>query len=126
VTMPAALARGVYSTLLRLATPAYLARLWWRGRREPLYRSDIGQRLGLSGAGTPQGRVWVHAVSLGETLAAAALIHALREQAPGLRFLLTHSTATGREAGERKPGCPTTRPARCDVSLAPIVPWWAC
>ena len=95
----AALARGAYATLLRLATPLYLARLWWRGRREPLYRSHLGQRLGLVSAGTATGRVWIHAVSLGETLAAAALIEALREQAPGLRLLLTHSTATGREAG---------------------------
>ncbi len=97
--MTAALTRGAYAALLRLATPLYLARLWWRGRREPLYRSHLGQRLGLASAGTPTGRVWIHAVSLGETLAAAALIEALREQSPGLRLLLTHSTATGREAG---------------------------
>ncbi|MGS0758622.1 glycosyltransferase N-terminal domain-containing protein, partial [Roseateles sp. GG27B] len=49
--------------------------------------------------------IWIHAVSLGETLAAAALIQALREQQPTpalppLRFLLTHSTATGRAAGQ--------------------------
>jgi 3-deoxy-D-manno-octulosonic-acid transferase len=41
----------------------------------------------------------VHAVSLGETHAAATLLAALREQQPGVRFLLTHSTATGRDAG---------------------------
>ena len=99
MTITAALTRGTYATLLRLATPLYLARLWWRGRREPLYRSHLGQRLGLASAGTATARVWIHAVSLGETLAAAALIEALREQAPGLRLLLTHSTATGREAG---------------------------
>jgi 3-deoxy-D-manno-octulosonic-acid transferase len=41
----------------------------------------------------------VHAVSLGETRAAAALIDALRRERPGMRLLLTHGTATGREAG---------------------------
>jgi 3-deoxy-D-manno-octulosonic-acid transferase len=41
----------------------------------------------------------VHAVSLGETRAAAALIDALRAERPDLRLLLTHGTATGREAG---------------------------
>jgi 3-deoxy-D-manno-octulosonic-acid transferase len=41
----------------------------------------------------------VHAVSLGETRAAAALVAALREQRPGMRLLLTHGTATGRTAG---------------------------
>src|SRR5690606_20864898 len=44
--------------------------------------------------------VWVHAVSLGETLAARPLLEALRAQWPGLRLLLTHGTATGREAGQ--------------------------
>ncbi|MBL8316671.1 MAG: 3-deoxy-D-manno-octulosonic acid transferase [Rubrivivax sp.] len=93
------LARSAYSLLLRLATPVYLARLWWRGRREPLYRSHWAERLGgVQGAPTP-GRLWLHAVSLGETRAAAALIHALRRQWPDLRLLLTHGTATGREAG---------------------------
>ena len=91
--------RSAYSLLLRLATPLYLARLCWRGRREPLYRSHWAERLGGVDAAPAQGRVWLHAVSLGETRAAAALIHALRRQRPGLRLLLTHGTATGREAG---------------------------
>jgi len=43
--------------------------------------------------------VWIHAVSLGETRAAKTLVDALRRQVPGLRLLLTHGTATGREAG---------------------------
>ncbi|HJV61059.1 MAG TPA: 3-deoxy-D-manno-octulosonic acid transferase, partial [Albitalea sp.] len=93
------LARGGYSTLLALLKPAYVLRLWWRGRAEPLYRHAIHERLG-SYRGTPsQGWLWVHAVSLGETRAAAALVDAMRVQRPELRLLLTHSTATGREAG---------------------------
>lgn len=97
--MREALARSAYSLLLRLATPAYLARLWWRGRAEPAYRQWWGERLGLSATPAATGRLWLHAVSLGETRAAAALVDALREQQPGLRLLLTHGTATGREAG---------------------------
>ncbi len=93
------LARGAYSTLLRLATPLYLARLWWRGRREPAYRRWAAERLGVSAAATEPGRLWLHAVSLGETRAAAPLIEALRSLRPGLRLLLTHGTATGRDAG---------------------------
>jgi 3-deoxy-D-manno-octulosonic-acid transferase len=97
--MSAWLARTAYSTLLRLATPVYLARLWTRGRREPLYRHAWRERLGGFDGDPGTGRVWIHAVSLGETRAAAALIDALRLQRPGLRLLLTHGTATGREAG---------------------------
>ena len=92
-------ARRAYSLLLRLLSPAYLLRLWWRGRAEPLYRHAIAERLGAYAGERSAGWVWVHAVSLGETLAAAALVDALRVLRPGLHLLLTHSTATGREAG---------------------------
>lgn len=98
------LARQVYSSLLRLGTPAYLARVWSRGRQEPGYRAHWPERLGfypkdgsLSGDRGPL--VWLHAVSLGETRAAAPLVQALRDAHPGMRLLLTHTTATGREAG---------------------------
>ncbi len=98
--MKAALARLAYSSLLRLATPVYLARLWWRGAREPAYRQDFAQRVGWGkGVAPAPGCLWLHAVSLGETRAAAPLIDALRARQPGLRLLLTHGTATGLQAG---------------------------
>ncbi|MBI5269005.1 MAG: 3-deoxy-D-manno-octulosonic acid transferase [Burkholderiales bacterium] len=96
--MTALIARLAYATLWRLLTPLLLARLWWRGRREPGYRQRLGERLGF-GPRTVPGAVWVHAVSLGETRAAAALVAALRERRPGVRLLLTHGTATGRAVG---------------------------
>jgi 3-deoxy-D-manno-octulosonic-acid transferase len=45
--------------------------------------------------------VWIHAVSLGETRAAAVLITALRERLPSMKLLLTHGTATGRAEGAK-------------------------
>ena len=95
----AALTRAGYTWLLRLLAPAYFARLWWRGSREPLYRAAWNERLGLFDGATAPGRVWIHAVSLGETRAAKTLVDALRRQVPGVLLLLTHGTATGREAG---------------------------
>lgn len=93
------MALWVYAALLRLLTPFYLLRLWRRGAREPLYRQALSERFGFYGGPPAEpGRLWVHAVSLGETRAASALIAALREREPGLRILLTQSTATGREA----------------------------
>ncbi len=92
-------ARGAYSWLLAALKPVYVLRLWWRGRAEPLYRHAIAERLGVYRGAPSQGWVWVHAVSLGETRAAAALIDELRRLRPGMRLLLTHGTATGREAG---------------------------
>lgn len=94
------LARAAYSTLLWLAVPAYALKLWWRGRAEPLYRHAIGERFGrYPDAPASSGWVWLHAVSLGETRAASALVAQLREQRPNVRLLLTHGTATGRAAG---------------------------
>jgi 3-deoxy-D-manno-octulosonic-acid transferase len=93
------MARALYSLLLRLATPLVLLRLVWRGWREPVYRERLAQRLGFGLPPVPAGALWVHAVSLGETLAARTLIDALRAQQPALRLLLTTSTATGAEAG---------------------------
>src|SRR5471032_942799 len=57
------------------------------------------ERLGY-GPQIEAGSIWVHAVSLGETRAATALIDALRLRRPEMRLLLTHGTATGREAGQ--------------------------
>ena len=97
-----ALIRWLYSQTLRLLTPVYLARLWWKGRKEPVYRKRIGERLGRYAQKPRRGRggvVWVHAVSLGETRAAGPLIKALREELPEMRLLLTCSTATGVHAG---------------------------
>ncbi len=96
----ARVARLAYAFLLRLLAPAYVLRLWWRGRAEPLYRVAIGERFGRYPVAACAGWVWVHAVSLGETRAAAALIDALRALRPDLRLLLTHGTATGRAAGK--------------------------
>ncbi len=95
-------ALSLYSLAWRLLLPLALLRLWWRGRREPLYRAHLGERLGRYAAperdaGAPL--LWVHAVSLGETRAVAPLLDALRAQRPGLRILLTHMTASGRDAG---------------------------
>ncbi len=94
-----ALAYGAYTTLMRGFTPLYLARVAWRGQQEPGYVSQWPQRLGWQLPRMAPGAVWVHAVSLGETKAAAPLIAALRAARPDMRLLLTHTTATGREAG---------------------------
>lgn len=97
--MKETLARWLYGALLCLATPLYLLKLWRRGAAEPLYRVHWAERFSLYHEAAESGRLWLHAVSLGETRAAAPLIAELRMQRPGLKLLLTHGTATGREAG---------------------------
>ena len=97
--------RALYNLLLHLLLPAVLVRLWWRGRREPGYRIDWAQRFGHYAAPALPERdaplIWLHAVSLGETLAAQPLVAALRKRYPDHRLLVTQMTATGREAAQR-------------------------
>ena len=91
--------RAIYTLLWYLALPLLPLRLLWRGRREPGYREHVGERYGRYHGAVPQPVVWVHAVSLGETRAAAPLVDRLRRAHPGATVLLTHMTATGRAGG---------------------------
>ncbi len=45
-------------------------------------------------------KIWVHAVSVGETRAAAPLIEALMQRYPDAQIVLSHGTPTGRETGQ--------------------------
>jgi 3-deoxy-D-manno-octulosonic-acid transferase len=91
---------GLYQFIWYLALPLALGRLLWKGRLQQGYRKHINERLGLSWSicgVTP--RIWVHAVSVGETRAAEPLIDALVQS--GEKILLTHMTPTGRDTGRQ-------------------------
>ena len=87
-----------------LALPLVLARLWWRGRREPGYRQHIAERLGIYSslpiAREQQATIWIHAVSVGETRTAEPLVDAMLRAYPDHIILLTHMTPTGRATGQ--------------------------
>jgi 3-deoxy-D-manno-octulosonic-acid transferase len=94
--------RHLYSLALWLAQPIYMRKLARRAPAEPGYAQAVPERFGRYAHRTTvasQNPVWIHAVSLGETRAAAILIKALRQQNPQMRLLLTHGTATGRQEG---------------------------
>lgn len=94
----------LYSLLMVLLQPLLRLKLARRGESEPLYLEALEERFG-DYAGEPDAGlgklVWVHAVSLGETRAAAVLVAALRQRYPGMQLLLTHGTATGRSEGKK-------------------------
>jgi 3-deoxy-D-manno-octulosonic-acid transferase len=83
------------------AQPLLRRKLRRRGVAEPGYLEHVEERFGRYQGTTEPGRLWIHAVSLGETRAAAILLEALRRAQPDLRILLTHGTATGRAEGKR-------------------------
>lgn len=91
----------IYSLVMWVLQPLLRLKLHRRGREEPGYLHAIEERFGrYQQPASGGGYVWVHAVSLGETRAAAVLLQALRAVNPDLRLLLTHGTATGRAQGQ--------------------------
>jgi len=93
--------RALYSLLTWLAQPFLRRKLARRARAEPGYAVAVEERFGHYSVPPESGRLWIHAVSLGEARAAGILLEALRPAWPGLRLLLTHGTATGRAEGAR-------------------------
>lgn len=91
--------RLLYTLAWWLVLPFAFLYLLWRARRQPEYLRHWGERLG--GAPRLAGRpvIWLHAVSVGETRAAAPLIQALLARHPDHTLLLTHTTPTGRATG---------------------------
>ncbi len=91
-------ARFVYSLIWTLALPVVALRLLWRARRQSGYLEDAAARFTRWRTPPPARPViWVHAVSVGETRAAAPLVRALRERYPDHDILLTQMTPTGRD-----------------------------
>ena len=89
-----------YTLLLYTLLPSVLWHLLWRARRQPAYLKNIPERFGYYKRRATLPLIWVHAVSVGESRAAAPLIRALQEKYPEHQVLLTHMTPTGSEAGE--------------------------
>jgi 3-deoxy-D-manno-octulosonic-acid transferase len=91
--------RLIYSLAWLLLLPFAFAYLLWRARRQPEYLRHWPERLGWIRSWHSGPRLWLHAVSVGETRAAAPLISAWQKRHPGCAILLTHTTPTGRETG---------------------------
>lgn len=89
--------RTLYTLLFHLGLPLLAVRLWLRSRKAPAYAKRIGERFALGLAPMHKGGIWVHAVSVGESIAAAPMIRRLLAEHPGLPITVTCMTPTGSE-----------------------------
>jgi len=89
--------RTLYTLLLHLALPLVAVRLWLRSRQSSAYAKRIGERFALGLPPLQPGGIWVHAVSVGESIAAAPMIKALLQRYPHLPITVTCMTPTGSE-----------------------------
>jgi len=99
----------LYSVLLAvgfvLAAPVYL----WRGRATGKYLETFRERMGrlpssvqaASARAGGEPSIWVHAVSVGEVLAARPLVAALKERFPSRPVFLSTTTLTGHAVAEK-------------------------
>ncbi|WVN41432.1 3-deoxy-D-manno-octulosonic acid transferase [beta proteobacterium MWH-UniP1] len=108
-------ARALYSIFGISLLPLLVAHLLWRGIKQPDYLQYWAERFfGMSVQRSPRGPqtstafptnaglsvMWIHAVSVGETRAAAPLIEQWLAKGDAHRVVLTHTTPTGRETGQ--------------------------
>lgn len=97
----------IYNLLLILATIILSPYMLFKLATVPKYRGGISQKLGrvrkgvlkVLGGTRP---IWVHAVSVGEVMAAHPLIRELRKRYPGRKLILSTVTVTGNFTAKKR------------------------
>lgn len=93
-----------YTVLLTVAFVAALPWFLWKARSSGKYLRNFWERMGrlpvyLNVDGDRS--VWVHAVSVGEVLAARPLVEALRQRLPSHRIFVSTTTLTGNAVAKK-------------------------
>ncbi|WP_261873691.1 lipid IV(A) 3-deoxy-D-manno-octulosonic acid transferase [Vibrio rarus] len=92
---------ATYTVILTILSPILLVVLL----RKKLGKPSIGQRWGEYFGVTPPLNgtrpIWIHTVSVGETIAATPLIRAIKQKYPNQDILITTTTTTGAEQAEK-------------------------
>ena len=116
--------RFFYNLLMPTVFLFFLPGLLIKYRNRGGWKSTYGERFGRF---SPQrrkeleafrGAVWIHAVSVGETVVALNLVRTLLKQRPETRVVISTTTTTGQELARRD--CPENTA----VIFCPIDFWW--
>ena len=87
----------IFSLLYLLLLPHFALRMMRRGG----YRERFGDRFGhfpddiVEKLRSSKGRIWIHAVSVGEVFVAGQVMRELRRQDPSIKFLFSTTSSTG-------------------------------
>ncbi len=95
----------LYRVLQGLASPALLVYFLWRGLRDKRYFATLDERLGTlpsSWKQTAAGAIWLHAVSVGEIIAAIPLLAALRQARPRIKIFVSTTTLAGHQTADTR------------------------
>jgi 3-deoxy-D-manno-octulosonic-acid transferase len=118
-----ALYSALLSLFLLLTLPYWLLQMLRHGK----YRAGLAQRLGRvppALAVPNQPTIWVHAVSVGEVVAASGVVAGLKEKFPSHRVLVSTTTSTGQKLAARHFGAENVFYFPLDFGFA-IRPWLA-
>ncbi|MCE9935042.1 lipid IV(A) 3-deoxy-D-manno-octulosonic acid transferase [Aeromonas salmonicida] len=89
--------RLLYNLLIHLGLPLALLALYKPKKGKPGFGARWAEHLGRTPASGQEAPLWIHAVSVGETLAISPFIRTLKAERPDLPILLTTTTRTGAE-----------------------------
>lgn len=112
--------RFFYNVLFPFGFLGFVPGLILKYRNRPGWKSTFGERFGRF---TPERRkelaafqngIWIHAVSVGETVVALSLVRAALQRHPDWKFVLSTTTTTGQELARQK------APANVAVIFCPI------
>ena len=95
----------LYTCLSLVAFAALAPYFAWQALRYRKYVVNLRQRLGylpVSFNVDGDESIWIHAVSVGETLAARPLASALKARYPGLRLFVSTTTVAGQQVAARE------------------------
>ncbi|KPK58778.1 MAG: hypothetical protein AMJ59_13890 [Gammaproteobacteria bacterium SG8_31] len=87
--------RAFYLFLSYVLAPLVVPILVWKAMRNPAYLDRWEERFGFGRSHTERRSIWIHAVSVGEVMAASPMVRRLRAAYPDVPVLISTVTPTG-------------------------------